>query len=271
MRFTRTRAVLGALTGAAVGRWVSHALPGAEWTRVAGDGRTVGLGEGIAAAMGVVAGAAAAGASGGSFAALAGAVAGAIDDHCEDRFPAAAKGFKGHLGALRHGQLTSGLAKICIIGTGGALAAAGMKRSGSGLIRTMTWGCQAALIAGTANAVNLLDLRPARALKGAGALALPLTLATAPTGPLAGAVLATGAVCFPEDAHGTTMLGDLGSNALGATLGYALAAAPAGVRWPALVVVVALNALSERYSFSRIIASTPWLAALDRWGRGADA
>jgi hypothetical protein len=64
------------------------------------------------------------------------------------------------------------------------------------------------------------------------------------------------------------MLGDAGANVLGATLGLGvvLTCSP-GVRTGVLVVVAALNMVSERVSFSRVIAATPPLDAADRWGR----
>ena len=66
------------------------------------------------------------------------------------------------------------------------------------------------------------------------------------------------------------MLGDCGANALGA--GTAAAAAGAlglPARLVALAVVVALNAASERVSFTAVIARTPALAWLDGLGRGS--
>jgi hypothetical protein len=116
------------------------------------------------------------------------------------------------------------------------------------------------VVAGSANLLNLLDLRPGRALKvallGAAALGRP-------------GLVGVAAVLLPDDLAERTMLGDAGANALGAVLGLALAdrlrsrpstAAAAGV-------LVALTAASEVVSFSRVIDATPPLRRLDRLGR----
>ncbi|HET8929818.1 MAG TPA: hypothetical protein VFN21_04090, partial [Acidimicrobiales bacterium] len=70
------------------------------------------------------------------------------------------------------------------------------------------------------------------------------------------------------DAREQLMLGDAGSNILGAALGWGLVAT---TDWQAqvvvLVVLLALNAASEKVSFSRVIDETPVLRAIDRFGR----
>ena len=83
------------------------------------------------------------------------------------------KGLRGHLGALAHGRLTTGSAKILGLAVGGLLAAAlvdrrpchGPAASSPGPVGTLVGG---AVVAGSANLVNLLDLRPGRALKATG-------------------------------------------------------------------------------------------------------
>jgi UDP-N-acetylmuramyl pentapeptide phosphotransferase/UDP-N-acetylglucosamine-1-phosphate transferase len=64
------------------------------------------------------------------------------------------------------------------------------------------------------------------------------------------------------------MLGDTGANVLGATLALAvvLTTAPS-TRTVVLVVVAALNLLSERVSFSRVIQRVAPLRWLDGLGR----
>ncbi len=82
----------------------------------------------------------------------------------------------------------------------------------------------AGLVAGTANLLNLLDLRPGRAAK-AGVLAAAATLRGPGGGLVAGPLGATLAV-LPDDLGERVMLGDAGANALGALLGLRLAAVP---------------------------------------------
>ena len=64
------------------------------------------------------------------------------------------------------------------------------------------------------------------------------------------------------------MLGDAGANVAGAAVGVGvvLACSPT-IRVVALVVVAALNLLSEVVSFSKVIDRVPPLRALDRLGR----
>ena len=64
------------------------------------------------------------------------------------------------------------------------------------------------------------------------------------------------------------MLGDAGSNALGAVLGLGLVAGlPRTARWAAIGVVAGLNLLGDRRSLGALIESTPGLSAFDRLGR----
>lgn len=237
-------------------------------------GRTVSLAGGIAAATGALAGVASAGGRPGLAACLAVAPAGALgalDDLTEQPEDRSTKGLKGHLTALSQGKVTTGFLKLSGIGLAG-LAAGTVLAAGRG--STSTWRgiadavASGALVAGTANLVNLLDLRPGRALKVVGAAALPLAAIPGPGAGVAAGVCGAVAAAAPSDLAESTMLGDTGANALGAALGVALAASPhPAVRWGALGVVVAGTLASERVSFSAVIERTPWLRALDQAGR----
>ncbi|MGL5827951.1 MAG: hypothetical protein ACRC0L_00085, partial [Angustibacter sp.] len=132
-----------------------------------------------------------------------------------------------------------------------------------------------AVIAGCANLVNLLDLRPGRALKVV-LVAAPLVGARSavgiPAARIAGLAAATaagaGAALLPEDLGEQTMLGDTGANAAGALLGAALVSVLG--RRGQLVALGALSALtlaSERISFTKVIEATPGLREFDRLGR----
>ena len=64
------------------------------------------------------------------------------------------------------------------------------------------------------------------------------------------------------------MLGDAGANALGAMLGTAAARVlPRGARAGVLAGIVALTVVSEKVSFTKVIAATPPLNWLDMLGR----
>ncbi len=127
------------------------------------------------------------------------------------------KGFRGHLSALKEGQVTSGLVKIGAIGGAGLLAGAALSRKPVDVL------LNAGVIAGTANLVNLLDLRPGRALKAGLILGAPQLLGKRGRGVAAAAMGASGAL-LPEDLDERTMLGDAGANSLGALLGVSVAA-----------------------------------------------
>jgi UDP-N-acetylmuramyl pentapeptide phosphotransferase/UDP-N-acetylglucosamine-1-phosphate transferase len=232
---------------------------GHEVSLAGGIGYAAGAGV-TAAAFGGPAGAAGAVAAWGS-----GAV-GAYDDIVGARpDQRSAKGFRGHLSALRQGRVTSGLVKIAGVGATGLLAAAVLHRRDPRAGRVADVLLSGALIAGTANLVNLFDLRPGRALKVGLAVGTPLAatgsaLAAAATGAAAGVL--------PDDLGERVMLGDAGANALGAVLGTALAArTPRWGRLALLAAVAGLTAASEKVSFTQVIDRTPALTFLDRLGR----
>lgn len=185
---------------------------------------------------------------------------GSADDAFGD---AGARGFRGHLAALREGRLTTGALKLFGIGAlalGGSWAARGAVHRAVGPGTPLElWGgllLGALTIALAANLVNLTDLRPGRALKsyvllvvagagaaasgGLGSLPAPFTAPfTLPTGEFlevpsavvtavaAGVllILALGPVAavWRYDLGERAMLGDAGANAMGAFAGYLLA------------------------------------------------
>jgi hypothetical protein len=72
----------------------------------------------------------------------------------------------------------------------------------------------------------------------------------------------------PYDLRERGMLGDAGSNALGAVVGLGLVARlTARGRWTAVGILAGLNLLGERMSLGKAIERTPGLATVDRLGR----
>ncbi len=130
------------------------------------------------------------------------------------------------------------------------------------LLRTRS--LSAALLVGlSANALNQLDTRPGRALKAFGAGAL--LLGGAPRRAVAAAVLLA-----PYDLREMAMLGDAGSNALGAVLGFRSVRKLTGRRrWGAIGALAALTLVGDRHSLGSAIESTPVLRDLDGLGRHA--
>ncbi len=149
---------------------------------------------------------------------------------------------------------------------GAAALLAVLTRRGSGAGALVDGVLTTGLVAGTANLVNLLDLRPGRAAK-AGALAAAATLGGPTRGLVAGPLGATLAV-LPDDLGERVMLADAGANALGALIGLRLATGPSrGRRAALLAAVTALTLASEKVSFTKVIEATPGLRELDRLGR----
>jgi UDP-N-acetylmuramyl pentapeptide phosphotransferase/UDP-N-acetylglucosamine-1-phosphate transferase len=243
---------------------------GAPWRRMNYAGRPVTLLGGPALAVSATA-TAVLGAPTGTRAAAAvvGAVSGLVggyDDLAGARPEQARdKGLAGHLAALRAGRVSAGAVKVAGIGAAAAVAAV-LTRSGRGPAVLVDAVLTTGLVAGTANLVNLLDLRPGRAAK-AGALVAAATVRGPAGGLVAGPLGATMAV-LPEDLGERIMLGDCGANAVGALLGLRLASIPGrGARAGLLAAVVALTLASEKVSFTKVIEATPGLRELDRLGR----
>jgi UDP-N-acetylmuramyl pentapeptide phosphotransferase/UDP-N-acetylglucosamine-1-phosphate transferase len=274
---------LGAATARAALRWIRRDPHAPQLDRTNFHGRTVTLAGGPALALGATTSAMLGAPSRAAAAAAlaAGAASGAVgfyDDIVGNRpEQKAAKGFAGHLAALRAGRVTSGLVKIAGVGAAGMAAAALLagdesvrahrgRRDAGGARRAADVLLGAGVIAGTANLVNLLDLRPGRALKAGILLGAPLAVGR--RGGLAAGPLGAAAALLPADLDEEIMLGDAGANALGALLGVALAARTGpGGRAMVLAVLMGLTAASERISFTQVIANTRGLRELDALGR----
>lgn len=170
-----------------------------------------------------------------------------------------AKGFRGHFAP---GRISTGALKA----VGGVFTAGAV----SYLIASSWWQLliDALLITLGANFLNLLDLRPGRA--GKGFVFFSLVLLPLARGTVAPLLWLTGAVLgyLPWDLKEKAMMGDAGSNALGAALGLAAALVlPRFAKIIVAAVLVALNLLAEKVSFSGMIANNRILNFLDRLGR----
>jgi hypothetical protein len=243
------------------------------WTRTNHRGEAVTLLEGPAVAAGGVTGALLA--SGNSrqkvAMALAGTGAAAFGVYDDLAGDGSSRGFRGHLGELRHGKLTTGAVKIAGIGATGLAAAliAGRPDEHAGPARAAAADAviNAGLIAGMANLINLFDLRPGRAAKAAIAVSGLLAALPGSGGQASAAPVAAAAALLPEDLGERAMLGDAGANALGAMLGVAATGLPRAARVALLTGVAGLTAASEVVSFSRVIERTAVLRRLDMLGR----
>lgn len=191
---------------------------------------------------------------------------GLIDDLLGSR---SSRGIKGHFASLLRGRLTTGALKALGGGVGAILISL-LSFQSRGWWEILTG---ALLIALAANTLNLFDLRPGRAIKIFFLwflILIPLAWKRDSLfllAPLAGSVLAYA----PHDLKARAMLGDTGSNMLGAALGMAAMwtlsfFAQLGV----VIFLLILHLFTERYSLTEIIEKNRFLNSLDNLGRARD-
>lgn len=232
-------------------------------------GQRVPLVLGIAAAAGTIAAllaSAAGGLAGGSghpsrdlLVALAVAMvfaAGAYDDRQTSRV----HGLRAHFAALARGHVTSGIVKLAVIVAAAVLAEAEAGLTGGALVLGTL------VVAGSANLLNLLDVAPGRALKFG--LVCSAGLLAAASSALAWASLGETLVLLPLDVRERAMLGDAGANTVGFVLGLLLSVT-VGTPWlaVALAAILALHAVAETVTLSRVVAAIPPVRWLDGLGR----
>jgi hypothetical protein len=156
----------------------------------------------------------------------------------DDAYSGPERGWRAHLRARR----TTGVVKLV-----------GIPLIGAAATRSVSGGL---LVGLSANALNLFDTKPGRALKA--------FLVVAPASGYAPAAI----LLLPYDLRERVMLGDAGSNALGAVVGLNSVGNLHGrARWAAILALAGLNLLGERRSLGELIERTPGLAWLDRLGR----
>ena len=159
----------------------------------------------------------------------------------DDLWSGPERGFRAHLRAGR----TTGVLKL----VGIPLVGLAVTRRVSGAL----------LVGLAANFLNQLDTRPGRALKAYLAAAV---FVRAPVG--------VAVLLLPYDLRERVMLGDAGSNALGAMLGLSSVSRLTGRgRWLAIGALAGLTLLGERRSLGELIERTPGLSELDGLGRQA--
>ncbi len=188
---------------------------------------------------------------------------GFIDDLLGNR---KARGLVGHFSCLLKGQLTTGGLKA--LGAGIISLVVVIYISNSFTEAVVSW---FTLLLVT-NFINLLDLRPGRALK-VFSLALFLLFLFSPWGSLPIWVLAIPLLpllffYMPLDLGALAMLGDTGANLLGGILGYFIIQIM-GI-WGEVVVFFLLalvHLYSERYSLSTLIEENSILSWFDQLGR----
>jgi UDP-GlcNAc:undecaprenyl-phosphate/decaprenyl-phosphate GlcNAc-1-phosphate transferase len=194
------------------------------------------------------------------------AVLGLIDDllGAHARGP---RGLRGHARAAVRGDLSTGVLKAA-----GTLGLALFVLSHQGRSAAEYLVGVGVLVLAT-NLFNLLDLRPGRAGKVFVAFGVVLTVGSWNTYALEALGIFIGAalVLFPYDLRERAMLGDTGSNVLGAVAGFWLIVAlgPTGEA-VALGVLALLTLYGEFRSISALVEGNGFLRRLDSLGRPAE-
>ncbi len=182
----------------------------------------------------------------------------------DDALGGAPRGWRGHGAAVLTGGISTGVLKAA-----GSLGLALYVLSGEG--RTPAeYLLAVALLILTTNLFNLLDLRPGRTGKAFVLLGAGLTLATMDVAPLWALGLFAGPVLVLAvlDLRERTMLGDTGSNLIGALAGlWMILAMSTLAQAIALAVVIGITVYGEFRSISSFIESAPLLRQLDSLGR----
>ena len=194
------------------------------------------------------------------------ALLGLLDDLVGSDAPA--RGWRGHARAAASGGLSTGVIKA--VGSLG-LALYALSGIGDG---TAEYLLAVGVLVLATNLFNLLDLRPGRSAKVLVLLGVALSLGAMDADPLwtVGLFLGPILVLLPLDLREVGMLGDTGSNAIGAVAGLWLVftlSVPAQA--VALVVMAALTIYGEFRSISAVIDRTPGLRHLDSLGRTSHA
>ena len=190
----------------------------------------------------------------------------------DDLRPGAARGLREHAGELLRGRVTTGIVKLVAAVAAGAVAAWALD------LGRLSLALAVPVIAGSANLWNLLDVRPGRAVKlflvagaallvaGGASLSLPLP-GSAFGVPLLPTAIGAAVAILPRDLRERGMLGDSGSNVLGLVVGLSLAGTLSAVGLGvALAAIVALHALGETVTLSRIVDAAPPLRWFDDLG-----
>ena len=194
------------------------------------------------------------------------ALLGVLDDIVGSVSPA--RGWRGHARTAATGGLSTGAIKAA-----GSLGLALFVLSGTDLPLGEYLLAVGVLVLAT-NLFNLLDLRPGRSAKALILLGAGLTIGSMDLDPLwaLGVFIGPILVLLPLDLREVGMLGDTGSNAIGAVAGIwlVLTLSPTG-QAIALAVMAVVTVYGEFRSIAAVIDRTPVLRHLDSLGRTTHA
>jgi UDP-GlcNAc:undecaprenyl-phosphate/decaprenyl-phosphate GlcNAc-1-phosphate transferase len=178
------------------------------------------------------------------------------------------RGWRGHFGTAVGGGFSTGAAKavgslgLALFALSGQGRSAGEYLVGAGVLVLAT------------NLFNLIDLRPGRSVKALLLLGAALTIGSLDVDGLwtVGLFLGPVLVLLPLDLRERGMLGDTGSNAIGAVAGiWLIATLDTTGQAIALGVMALMTAYGEFRSISAFVERTPGLRHLDSLGRTTHA
>lgn len=186
--------------------------------------------------------------------------AGVLDDIIGNRD---VSGLKGHFKSLFKGNLTTGGFKALFGGFVGLIISVAISKDIVDII------VNTLIIALSTNLMNLLDLRPGRAIKAYLLIMIVIFLTlTGYVKALLLLIVPNVLAYFNYDLKARAMMGDTGSNVLGISigiiviLGYSL---KVRVSW--LVFLIFIHILTEKYSLTKIIEENKFLNFIDKLGR----
>ena len=186
--------------------------------------------------------------------------AGILDDIIGNRD---VSGLKGHFKSLLNGKLTTGGFKALFGGfIGLVISIAISKNIYDIVINTL-------IIALSTNLMNLLDLRPGRAIKGYLLISIVLLFTLGEyTRNLFLLIFPNVIAYFNQDLKAKAMMGDTGSNVLGISIGILFVMGyPLKVRLIWLAFLIFIHILTEKYSLTKIIENNKFLNFIDKLGR----
>lgn len=186
--------------------------------------------------------------------------AGIIDDMIGNRD---VTGLKGHFTSLFKGKLTTGGFKAVLGGFVGLVITVSLSKSiGYIIVGTL-------VVALSTNLMNLLDLRPGRAIKVYFIISIILFITgTVFDREVMALILPSVVGYFYYDLKAKAMMGDAGSNVLGISIGvFFVTSYSLNVQIFWLVLLIIIHIVAEKFSITKLIEKNFILNFIDKLGR----
>ncbi|MEJ6950124.1 UDP-N-acetylmuramyl pentapeptide phosphotransferase [Natronospora cellulosivora (SeqCode)] len=173
------------------------------------------------------------------------------------------QGFKGHFQSFLEGNITTGFLKASI-----SLITVFLVFYSYQLNSIFELFINIGIILLMTNFLNLLDLRPARAIKFFFLISLLVLLFMPITSLYFLPIYLVIIIYLPLELKNKLMLGDMGANFLGAVLGFSIVLFEnIALKFFILLILVILTLISEKLSISKLISSNTVLNYIDQIGR----